>query len=74
MISSGIQSISSIPSFSELCKMEALRLGKVSASSFVGEPDRLIRNAEESYARVRKWTKSVDIFQKEFLVIPINEQ
>lgn len=54
--------------------MEALRLGKVSASSFVGEPDRLIRNAEESYARVRKWTKSVDIFQKEFLVIPINEQ
>jgi Ulp1 family protease len=28
----------------------------------------------EAYAGVRKWTKGIDIFKKDFLVIPINEQ
>jgi Ulp1 family protease len=30
--------------------------------------------AAEAYPGVRKWTKGIDIFKKEFLVIPINEQ
>ncbi|KAA1137155.1 hypothetical protein PGTUg99_005729 [Puccinia graminis f. sp. tritici] len=29
--------------------------------------------AAEAYPGVRKWTKGIDIFKKEFLVIPINE-
>ena len=29
--------------------------------------------AEERYERVRRWTKNVNIFEKEFVIVPINE-
>lgn len=31
------------------------------------------RKPDESYAHVRKWTSKIDIFSKDYLVIPINE-
>jgi len=30
--------------------------------------------AEERHNRVKSWTKNVDIFEKDFIFIPINEQ
>jgi len=30
-------------------------------------------NAAEKFEKVRKWTSSIDIFQKKFIIIPINE-
>lgn len=30
--------------------------------------------AEQRHARVKSWTKNVNIFEKDFIVIPINEQ
>lgn len=30
--------------------------------------------AAKRHARVQKWTKNVNIFEKDFVVIPINEQ
>ncbi|CAG7722548.1 unnamed protein product, partial [Allacma fusca] len=32
-----------------------------------------INSAEKRHERVRKWTKDIDIFSKDFLVVPINE-
>lgn len=30
--------------------------------------------AAKRHARVQKWTKNVNIFEKDFIIIPINEQ
>ena len=30
--------------------------------------------AEKRHARVKGWTKNVDIFDMDFLIVPINEQ
>ncbi|KAI0317519.1 hypothetical protein OF83DRAFT_132135 [Amylostereum chailletii] len=32
-----------------------------------------IKNLEEGYKSVRKWTSKIDIFQKGFIIVPINE-
>ena len=34
--------------------------------------EKLSRKVEENYATVKRWTRRIDIFEKEFLVIPIN--
>ena len=39
----------------------------------VENPDKLSPEAKR-HARVQKWTKNVNIFEKDFIVIPINEQ
>ena len=30
--------------------------------------------AEKRYERVKRWTKKVNLFDKDFIVVPINEQ
>ena len=30
--------------------------------------------AQKRYDRVKRWTKSVNIFEKDFVIVPINEQ
>jgi Ulp1 family protease len=30
-------------------------------------------STQKRYARVKRWTKSVNIFEKDFVVVPINE-
>ena len=30
--------------------------------------------AEKRYERVRRWTKKINLFEKDFIVVPINEQ
>jgi sentrin-specific protease 7 len=30
--------------------------------------------AEKRYERVKRWTKRVNIFEKDFVIVPINEQ
>ncbi|XP_066937467.1 sentrin-specific protease 6-like isoform X5 [Macrobrachium rosenbergii] len=37
------------------------------------EDDPKLSAAEKRHARVKSWTKNVDIFEKDFIVIPINE-
>ncbi|KAG0699699.1 Sentrin-specific protease 7 [Chionoecetes opilio] len=37
------------------------------------EDDPKLSAAEKRHARVRSWTKTVDIFSKDFIIIPINE-
>ncbi|KAF2356454.1 Ulp1 protease family C-terminal catalytic domain [Trinorchestia longiramus] len=37
------------------------------------EDDPKLSAAEKRHARVKSWTKSVDIFDKDFIIIPINE-
>ncbi|KAK8741248.1 hypothetical protein OTU49_002576, partial [Cherax quadricarinatus] len=37
------------------------------------EDDPKLSAAEKRHARVKSWTKSVDIFSKDFIIIPINE-
>ena len=37
------------------------------------EDDLNISPAEKRYARVKRWTKKVNIFEKDFVVVPINE-
>lgn len=32
------------------------------------------RPAEKKHARVKNWTKKVDLFEKDFIFVPINEQ
>jgi Ulp1 family protease len=29
---------------------------------------------EKRHARVKKWTKHVDLFEKDFIIVPINER
>jgi sentrin-specific protease 7 len=31
-----------------------------------------VRNAKEGYELVSRWTKNVDLFQKDFILVPIN--
>lgn len=38
------------------------------------ETDPKLSPAERRHARVQSWTKNVDIFSKDFLLIPINEK
>jgi sentrin-specific protease 7 len=37
------------------------------------EDDPSLSPAEKRYDRVRKWTKKVNLFDKDFIVVPINE-
>ncbi|ROT77936.1 putative sentrin-specific protease 6-like isoform X1 [Penaeus vannamei] len=37
------------------------------------EDDPKLSPAEKRHARVKSWTKNVDIFEKDFIIIPINE-
>lgn len=37
------------------------------------EDDPNLSAAEKRYDRVRKWTKKVNLFEKDFIVVPINE-
>ncbi|CAG7838183.1 unnamed protein product [Allacma fusca] len=37
------------------------------------ENDKSIPAAEKRHRRVKKWTKNVDIFSKDFIIVPINE-
>jgi sentrin-specific protease 7 len=37
-------------------------------------PAQKLTPAEQRHARVKSWTKNVDIFDKDFIFIPINEQ
>lgn len=37
------------------------------------EDDVNLTQAQKRYARVKRWTKSVNIFEKDFIVVPINE-
>ena len=30
--------------------------------------------AEKRHSRVKSWTKNVDLFSKDFIIVPINEQ
>ncbi|KAF8527507.1 hypothetical protein BU17DRAFT_7919, partial [Hysterangium stoloniferum] len=32
------------------------------------------KNPEEGYEKVRKWTARFDIFQKKYIIVPINEK
>ena len=43
------------------------------ASSNVRNRFRAIGYADEAYARVRKWTARVDLFSKDFIVVPVNQ-
>lgn len=38
------------------------------------EDDNTLTMAQKRHARVKSWTKRVDVFEKDFLVIPINER
>ena len=38
------------------------------------EKDTNITEAERRHARVKSWTKNVDIFEKDFIFVPINER
>ena len=38
------------------------------------EDDPNLSKAQKRYARVARWTRKVDIFEKDFIVIPINDQ
>lgn len=38
------------------------------------EKDAKMTASQKRHARVKNWTKSVNLFEKEFIVIPINEQ
>ncbi len=38
------------------------------------EDDANLDIAEKRHSRVKSWTKKVDIFEKDFLIIPINER
>ena len=37
------------------------------------EDDVNLTAAEKRYDRVRRWTKKVNIFEKDFVIVPINE-
>lgn len=39
-----------------------------------GESAATLTPAARRHARVQKWTKNVNIFEKDFIIIPINEQ
>lgn len=38
------------------------------------EDDPNLTAAEKRHNRVKSWTKNVNIFEKDFIIIPINEQ
>ena len=38
------------------------------------EDDPKLSAAEKRHARVKTWTKNVDIFSKDYIIVPINEQ
>ena len=38
------------------------------------EDDPKLTAAEKRHARVKSWTKNIDIFEKDFIIVPINEQ
>lgn len=38
------------------------------------EDDPAVTPSEKRHSRVKRWTKNVDIFDKDFLIIPINER
>jgi sentrin-specific protease 7 len=38
------------------------------------EDDPKLSPAEKRHSRVKSWTKNINIFEKDFIIIPINEQ
>ncbi|XP_044752957.1 uncharacterized protein LOC123312542 isoform X2 [Coccinella septempunctata] len=46
---------------------------KASRKSQPAELDPLLSPAEKRHARVKTWTKNIDLFEKDFVVVPINE-
>ncbi|KAK5646103.1 hypothetical protein RI129_004567 [Pyrocoelia pectoralis] len=46
---------------------------KASRRSHPAELDSTLTPAQKRHARVEKWTKSVNLFEKDFIIIPINE-
>jgi sentrin-specific protease 7 len=38
------------------------------------EDDPKLSPAEKRHSRVKGWTKNINIFEKDFIIIPINEQ
>jgi sentrin-specific protease 7 len=38
------------------------------------EDDLKLSPAEKRHSRVKRWTKKINIFQKDFIIIPINEE
>jgi len=38
------------------------------------EDDPNLSDAEKRHSRVKRWTKSINIFEKDFIVVPINEK
>lgn len=46
---------------------------KASRRSHPAELDPVLTAAQKRHARVEKWTKSVNLFEKDFIIIPINE-
>ncbi|XP_056631057.1 uncharacterized protein LOC130441410 isoform X1 [Diorhabda sublineata] len=46
---------------------------KASRKSQPSELDPTLTPAQKRHARVKKWTKNVNIFEKDFIIVPINE-
>ncbi|XP_031345949.1 uncharacterized protein LOC116172807 isoform X2 [Photinus pyralis] len=46
---------------------------KASRRTHPAELDPVLTPAQKRHARVEKWTKSVNLFEKDFIIIPINE-
>ena len=38
------------------------------------EYDKSLSAAEKRHRRVKKWTKNVDLFSKDFIIVPINDR
>lgn len=45
----------------------------VSRKNQPAELDPFLSPAEKRHARVKTWTKNIDLFKKDFVVVPINE-
>lgn len=61
--------ISLIPSSGPISRVK-MPMGKTTADYFI---IREIDGRKRGYENVKKWTSKVDIFSKEYIVIPVNE-
>lgn len=50
------------------------RLTTIEKRSKLSEKDPKMTPAQKRHQRVKKWSKHVDLFKKDFIIIPINEQ